>query len=207
MILSSDDSVFRRPTCRLMLMGHPAYTAPAGRVPSRGDPPIGWLRNYVLIAKEPLEQRFSLLAALLGQPDGFVLVLGIGDQAFLMEPIERCPVVPLPGAGEGELTLSFRKTGQVQQRQHSIVDLVSVRLHNSTLGIARQSRNRTGKDALLPEYPPSATGRRDRSAVLLLPNHTVAPRLPVLAKGIPDVQNGGVVTPVELFAVTGPVRI
>ena len=65
------------------------------------------------VTKEPLEQGLGLLAALLGQPDGFVLVLGIGDQALLMEPIERFPVVPLPGAGEGELPLPFRKVGQV----------------------------------------------------------------------------------------------
>ena len=51
------------------------------------------------IAKEPLEQLFGLLPALLGQANGFVLVLGIGDQALLMEPIECCPIVPLPGAG------------------------------------------------------------------------------------------------------------
>ena len=37
-----------------------------------------------------------------------------------MEPIERFPVVPLPGAGEGEFALSFREAGQVQQSQHRV---------------------------------------------------------------------------------------
>ena len=35
-----------------------------------------------------------------------------------MEPIERPPVVPLPGAGEGEFALPFGEAGQVQQSQH-----------------------------------------------------------------------------------------
>jgi len=35
-----------------------------------------------------------------------------------MEPIERCPVVPLPSAGEGEFALPFHEAGQVQQSQH-----------------------------------------------------------------------------------------
>ena len=43
-----------------------------------------------------------------------------------MEPIERFPVVPFPGAGEGEFALPFGEAGQVQQSQHSVVDLVSV---------------------------------------------------------------------------------
>ena len=69
------------------------------------------------VTKEPLEQRFGLLAALLGQPDGFVLVLGIGDQALLMEPIERFPVVPFPGASEGEFSLPFSEAGRPSMRE------------------------------------------------------------------------------------------
>jgi hypothetical protein len=53
-----------------------------------------------------------------------------------MEPIERFPVMPLPSAGEGEFAFPFREAGQVQQSQHGIVYLVSVRLHNGTLSTA-----------------------------------------------------------------------
>jgi hypothetical protein len=59
-----------------------------------------------------------------------------------MEAIERFPVVPLPGAGEGEFALPFGEAGQMRQSQHSVVDLVSVRLYDSTLSTARESRNR-----------------------------------------------------------------
>ena len=69
------------------------------------------------IAKEPLEQLFGLLPALLGQANGFVLVLGIGDQALLMEPIERFPVVPFPGASEGEFALPFSEAGRPAMRE------------------------------------------------------------------------------------------
>jgi hypothetical protein len=41
--------------------------------------------------------------------------LGSEIRPFLMEPIERFPVVPLPGAGEGEFALPFGEAGQVQQ--------------------------------------------------------------------------------------------
>jgi hypothetical protein len=34
---------------------------------------------------------------------------------------------------------------QVQERQHSVVDLVTVRLHDGILGTAQQSRNRTAR--------------------------------------------------------------
>ena len=79
-----------------------------------------------------------------------------------MEPIERSPVVSLPSAGEGELTLPFGETGQVQQRQHSVVDLVSVRLHDGTLSTAWQSRNRTTKQG---EHSGIATQFLDLGAV------------------------------------------
>ena len=39
----------------------------------------------------------------------------LGRQALFMEPINRFPVVPLPGAGEGELALPYGEAGQVQQ--------------------------------------------------------------------------------------------
>ena len=41
-----------------------------------------------------------------------------------MEPIERFPIVPLPGAREGEFAIPFGEAGQMQQGQHSVVDLV-----------------------------------------------------------------------------------
>ena len=63
-----------------------------------------------------------------------------------MEPIERFSVVPLPGAGEGEFALALSEAGQVQQSQHSVVDLISVRLHDGTLSMARQSGNRRSAD-------------------------------------------------------------
>jgi len=64
-----------------------------------------------LVAKEPLKQCLGLLVALLGQHNGFVLVLRIADKALLMEPIKRFPVVPLPGAGEGKVTLALSEAG------------------------------------------------------------------------------------------------
>src|ERR1017187_10916525 len=63
-----------------------------------------------------------------------------------METIERFPVVPLPSAGEGEFALPFGEAGQMQQRQHRVVDFISVRLDDGTLSTARQSRNRRGAD-------------------------------------------------------------
>jgi hypothetical protein len=62
-----------------------------------------------------------------------------------MEPIERFPVVSLPGSGEGEFALPLNEAGQVQQSQHGVVNLVNVRFHKGSLTTARQSRNRTAR--------------------------------------------------------------
>jgi hypothetical protein len=59
--------------------------------------------------------------------------------------------VPLPSAGEGEVALPFREAGEVQQSQHSVVDLVSVRLRDGTLSTARQSGNRRSADLFVSQ--------------------------------------------------------
>src|SRR3954454_2585894 len=76
--------------------------------------------------KHGLEEFFGALQALLGEHDGLGLVDRVVDQALLVEPVERVPIKPLPGP-------PVVVKGQIEERQHRVVNLVRVERHPRTV--------------------------------------------------------------------------
>ena len=78
-----------------------------------------------------------------------------------MEPIERFPVVPFPSASEGEIALSIREAGQMQQSQHRVINLVSVGLQRGSSRAEAASFEEEASQACLTQPsvgPPGAKG-------------------------------------------------
>src|SRR3954454_5542731 len=76
--------------------------------------------------KHGLEEFFGAAQALLGEHDGLGLVDRVVDQALLVEPVERVPIKPLPGP-------PVVVKGQIEERQHRVIDLVRVERHPRTV--------------------------------------------------------------------------
>src|SRR3954463_15098721 len=68
-----------------------------------------------------------------GEHDELGLVNRVADQALFVEPVERIPTKPLPGA-------PVVMAGQKEERQHRVVDLVRVERHPPTLPDLRKLR-------------------------------------------------------------------
>src|SRR4051794_30797015 len=97
-----------------------------GRWPSERD-------QSVWFGEHGAEEFFGALQPLLGEHDGFGLVHRVADQALLVEPVQRIPIKPLPGA-------PVVMAGQKEERQHRVVDLVRVERHPRTLPDLRKLR-------------------------------------------------------------------
>jgi len=71
------------------------------------------------------EQLRRALASFFGDHDRLCFANGIGDQPLLVQPAQCVPIVSLPSTHK--FAFAFREAGQVQQRQHRVVNFVEVR--------------------------------------------------------------------------------
>src|SRR3954471_528094 len=132
-----------------------ARRRPLGRLTESPGRPKG-RTGSVWLGEHGLEELFGALQALLGEHDRLGLVDRVADQAFLIEPVERVPIHPLPGA---PVVVKRQK----EERQHRIVDLVRVERHPRTLPDLRELRWRSWPHAYssvpkssLQTIPPSS---------------------------------------------------
>src|SRR3954454_20995376 len=120
--------------------------------------------------KHGLEEFFGAAQALLGKHDGLGLVDRVVDQALLVEPVERVPIKPLPGP-------PVVVKGQIEERQHRVIDLVRVERHPRTVPELLELRWGSWPHAYpAPARAPSATSRRACRARSIRTSPRASPR-------------------------------
>jgi hypothetical protein len=81
------------------------------------------------VAEQSAKQFLCFFSAFVGKHDRFVLVLRVTNEPLFTEPVQRLPIMPLPRTRHGELAFAFGETGEMQESQHRIINLLEVGFH------------------------------------------------------------------------------